>query len=243
MADPATPNYSFFVYIVESPSAPDLYHGRSEGERVANTLRLDDVPCVTRTAINQDAFVAALRLGLPEAMKLLPGRYPILHLSAHGSSDGLQLSSGQTIDWNALRELLMPINEGLKGALMLCMSACSGFSACQMAMQQGETPHPYLVMVGNFGTPTWSDTAVAYLAFYHLLAKGQTISSAVEAMKAASGDAKWLFETADVSKEFFIKYLESQTTPAAAQQRLEETAEQQPLPPTAKALEAADTGG
>ena len=32
----APPKYVFFVYIVESPSAPDLYHGRSEGALVAS---------------------------------------------------------------------------------------------------------------------------------------------------------------------------------------------------------------
>ena len=31
----------FFVYVVESPSAPDLYHGRSEGTLVAQAAALD----------------------------------------------------------------------------------------------------------------------------------------------------------------------------------------------------------
>ena len=30
----------FFVYIVESPSAPDIYHGRSEGALVAKAVEL-----------------------------------------------------------------------------------------------------------------------------------------------------------------------------------------------------------
>jgi|SRR5579862_6991953 len=240
MTEPA--KFKFFVYIVESPSAPDLYHNRSEGERVASTLRLDDVPCVTRTAINQEAFVAALRAGLPEAMKQFPGHYPIIHLSAHGSSAGLQLSSGQVITWIQLREMLTPVNQALNGALLLCMSACKGYSAVQMAMQEGNAPHPYLVMVGNFGTPTWSDTAVAYLSFYHLLAKGRQIPEAVAAMSAASGDAKWVVETADASKHGYIEFLKAKTTPAEVQQQLEAAAQKDPIPPTAKALESGAAG-
>lgn len=155
--------YVFFVYIVESPSAPDLYHGRSEGALVANALGLDQIPCVSRTAINREAFEAALQIGLPEAMKQFAGRYPVLHLSAHGASEGIQLSSGDVIGWTELRELLVPINESLGGALLLCMSACKGYSACQMAMQhQDDAKHPYFAMIGNFGQPTWSDTAVSY---------------------------------------------------------------------------------
>ena len=83
----------FFVYIIESPSAPDLYHGRSEGNRIAETLKLDRIPCVSRIVINKDAFLAALRLGLPESMKEFEGQLPILHLSAHGSAIGIELSS------------------------------------------------------------------------------------------------------------------------------------------------------
>ncbi len=238
MAEAEQNKFIFFVYIVESPSAPDLYHGRSEGGRVEETLRLDGIPCVTRTAINQEAFVAALRIGLPESMKLFPGRYPIVHLSAHGSRAGIQLSSGDVLSWLQLRELLVPINTSLEGALLLCMSACEGYSACQMAMQEGEAPHPYCVMVGNFGKPTWSDTAVAYLSFYHLLAKGRTIPEAVKAMVAASGDPSWVAETADQSKQVYIEFLKTQASPAAVQQQLEAVAEERPLSTDAKALES-----
>lgn len=113
---------NFFVYIIESPSAPDIYHGRSEGKRIEDTLRLDDIDCVTRPVINAVAFKAALQIGLAHAMELLPDKYPIVHLSAHGSQAGIQLSSGEVIEWSALRELLVPINESLLKAL--CSYVC-----------------------------------------------------------------------------------------------------------------------
>lgn len=237
-----TPKFTFFVYIVESPSAPDLYHGRSEGSLVADALKLDGIPCVTRTAINSEAFVAALRIGLPEAMKQFPGRYPIIHLSAHGGGDGIQLSSGDTINWHSLRQYLVPINESLQGTLLLCMSACEGYGACRMAMEIGDSPHPYFAMIGNFGQPTWSDTAVSYLAFYHLLSKGWPIPDAVDAMKSASGDSSWVVETADQIKRNYIEFLESKFAPAQAQQELETVAEREDLSPNAKALEKSDDG-
>jgi hypothetical protein len=73
MSDPSAPpqqktrRETLFVYIVESPSAPDLYHGRSEGNLVVTALGLSGIPCVTRTAINPEALAVALRIGLPEA--------------------------------------------------------------------------------------------------------------------------------------------------------------------------------
>jgi hypothetical protein len=83
-------------------------------------------------------------------MKEFSDRYPIVHLSAHGSSAGIQLSTGDAINWAELREMLLPINTSLGGALLLCMSACEGYHACQMAMQDGDVPDPYGMMVGNF---------------------------------------------------------------------------------------------
>lgn len=226
-----------FVYIVESPSAPEIYHGRSEGALVARAVDLDGTPSVTRTVINLEAFSAALCLGLPEVMKQFPDRVPILHISAHGAKDGIQLSSVDRVGWAELRQLLIPINESLGGHLILSMSACEGYSACQMAMQEGEVSHPYFAMVGNYGKPTWADTAVAYSAFYHLLSKGKSVWTALDGMKAASGDDKWILETAEDSKRGYLEYLQS-VQPAKAQQALEAAAEQSPPSAEAKALEA-----
>jgi hypothetical protein len=238
MTDEQRPTqYTFFVYIVESPSAPDLYHGRSEGGLLADALRLDQIPSVSRTAINMEAVIAALKIGLPEAMKQYPGRYPILHLSAHGGTQGIQLSSGQVITWPDLRQMLVPINQSLQGLLLLCMSACEGYSACQMAMEEGDAPHPYFAVVGNPGKPTWSDTAVSYLAFYHLLAKGKSVAECAQAMCAASGDDGWIAETAEEAKRGYMEFLKSKVEPAAAQQELEAVAQQEDVPADAKTLE------
>lgn len=241
-SEAAQDNFPFFVYIVESPSAQDLYHGRSEGGLIAKTINLDLIPCVTRTAINPEAFDAALRIGLPEAMKQFTGRYPILHLSAHGSKVGVQLSSGDLITWDRLRELLIPINESLQGSLLLCMSACEGYGASQMAMELGDAPHPYFAMIGNYGSPTWSDTAVSYLTFYHLVAKGSSIPNAVDAMKIASGDTKWRVETAEKIRRGWIEFAKSRVEPEAAQRKLESVAREESLTRNAKALESGSRG-
>jgi len=227
----------FFVYVVESPSPVDIYHGRSEGGIVAQAVALDGTPSVVRTAINPDAFVAALRIGLPQAMKEYPDKFPLLHLSAHGGPDGIQLSSGDIIEWAQLRTLITPINQSLQGHLILCMSACEGYSACRMAMGLGSDPHPYFAMIGHCGTPTWSDTAISYLVFYHLVAKGTHPVEAVEAMKAASGDAGWIVETAQETKKSFLEAVMKELSLGAAQRELEGVAEKEELPQGAKALD------
>lgn len=198
----------FFVYIVESPSPIDIYHGRSEGARLVETLKLDSIACVSRTAINGTAFVAALKIGLAEEMEQFPGRIPFIHLSAHGSDDGIQLSSGEIVSWDTLREQLMPINQSLGGHLVLCMSACKGYSACRMAMREGDEPHPYNVVVATGDSPTWSDTAISYLVFYHLIGKGKTLDEVMQVMKGVSG-VDWFWESTENHKKVYLDVIAS----------------------------------
>jgi len=191
---------------------------------------------VVRTTINPAAFVAALRIGLLEAMKAYPDRLPILHISAHGSKEGIQLSSGDVIPWALLRELVLPINQGLGGVLLLCMSACDGYHACQMAMVKEDLPHPYYAMVGHYGTPTWSDTAVAYASFYHLLSKGHTVPVAVAAMNQASGETAWIVELAEQSKRGYLEYIAG-VVPQQARDDIEAATDREGVPDASKALE------
>ncbi len=235
MSDSEEHKVKFFVYVVESPSAPDLYHGRSEGNIVAQALRLDRIPCVAHTAIDRDAFYGALVYGLSEAMKVFHGHLPVLHFSAHGSVDGLQLSNGDFVTWDEMRTLLVPINNSLSGSLLVCMSACEGFHACQMAMTLDEEPHPFFATVGNLGAPTWSDTAVSYAAFYHLVAKGFSVADAVERMNVACGDGSWVIQTATDAKQSFLTFRQDGDLDGALES-LERTAEQSNLPPDVKAL-------
>ena len=193
----------FFVYIIESPSEADFYHGRSEGAIVQQALSLELLPSSMRIAISRDAFNAALTFGIVEEMKKYEQLLPMIHISAHGSDSGLQLSNHDVITWDELRELLVPINNALENALLLCMSSCEGFSACKMAMRYEER-HPFFGMVSHSGKPTWADTAIAYATFYHLVAKGTAITDAVKAMKIAAGDYGFTSITADQARNFFI---------------------------------------
>lgn len=234
----------FFVYVLESPSAVDLYSGRSEGALIGQALQLDNIQAVIRVAINRETLNAGLTLGINSAMKAMPGRLPILHLSAHGSAKGIQLSSGEAVSWADLRSLLLPINASLGGGLLLCMSACEGYFACTMAMELDDVPHPFLAMIGSHGKPTWSDTAVAYQVLYHLIAKGAPIKDAVKVMNAASGTNDWLLQTAVESKQGYLEHLAQSAGGAqAAQARLESVAETATatLSPEAKALEPPPT--
>ncbi len=144
----STSSPQFFVYVIESPSAPDLYHGRSESDLLARALRLCGVVSVSRCAISRVAFRAALQTGLKEEMAEFHSWMPIVHISSHGDVSGIQLSSGEVITWQELGELIGPINAALNGRLILSMSCCEGYAAIRMAFKEDDSPLPYFALLG-----------------------------------------------------------------------------------------------
>ena len=149
MPVPPEERLKFFVYVIESPSPVDLYHRRSEGKIIQQAASLNQIPCIVKTSINSEAFEAALKIGLKEAMETYPGLIPMLHISAHGYKEGIQLSSGEILNWPELEETFRPINQAFKGSLLLCLSCCEGYSGVKMAMTTEEKDHPSYGLVSN----------------------------------------------------------------------------------------------
>lgn len=131
---------------------------------------------------------------------------PIIHLSAHGNEDSIGLTNGEIIGWDDLRELLIPINAALEEKLLLCMSTCNGASGCAMAMRDDDLP--FLAVVGNDSEPTWGETNIAYASFYHRFASGTPVRECVEAMKAASGNSKFVIISARRAREAYLHELQ-----------------------------------
>ncbi|ODU93524.1 MAG: hypothetical protein BGP23_03280 [Lysobacterales bacterium 66-474] len=227
----------FFVYIVESPSANDLYQGRTEADLLRKAIGLNQIKCASRTAISLEAFVKAIRVGLQEEMSANPGMVPILHVSAHGFSEGIQLSNGEIINWTGFRELLKPINQALGGTLFVCMSTCEGYSGSRMAMVLDDPDYPFFAIVGNSGKPTWSEAAVAFACFYHLVANGHYIVDAVPAMRVASGNDEFFVTTAEEAKQGYLDFVaKRQLDTQAAVSELQEDAKREPPNELAKRL-------
>ena len=213
----------FFVFVIESPSAVDLYHRRSEGEIVRQAVELNGLHCVVKTAISLAAFNACLKIGLSQAMDALPGHIPLLHISAHGDAHGIQLSNDYLMSWLDLKEHLRPVNQALGGSLVVCMSSCEGYSGTRMAMHIGEDDLPYFALIGCGSQPTWGETAVAYTTLYHQLWRGEPVGDAVAAMRVASGNDKFFVEHAQTIRQDYVAYLAG-VNPAQAQQNLESIA-------------------
>jgi len=187
MADPMRA----FVYIVESPSSADLFDGRTEGGVLRETLKLAEVRAEYRLATNVGFFDKAIGeelLGLANASKADSTAYlPMLHISAHGNPDGIELTDGTFLHWDDLRLRLHPINEALNGLLIVGLSSCHGSSGLRMAAWE-TGPRPFGLLFGHHGEASWSDLALGFAVFYHrFICINSGLAKSLDAMRAASG--------------------------------------------------------
>lgn len=195
-----------FVHIIESPNDRDLLKMRLEGRSLTEAMNLAGVPWSYSLATTKAAFIESLGARLSQAYEQLEKRMPILHLSMHGNDEGLALTNGEFITWHELRELLLPLIDAMNGALLLCISACSGFSAVQMAMYEDEH-QPFWALVTHLNEARWSDASVAFITFYHLFFKEKSMDECVAAMKVASGDQNFVHRFGQDVRQHYVERL------------------------------------
>lgn len=182
----------FGVYIIESPSPDDLYEGR-EPEGVILTKMLSHASHLIRvkhvTAVNLEKLSLALGEGA-ERFWHDCGRVPFaIHIVGHENNSGIGLTNGTFVSWQSLNQLLLPISQAV-GDLLLCLSACESFQGIQMAMNLGALP--FSALIGSTDKPLYSETAIAYSTFYHLVSMGHSTLTALESMKVASGNHNFM---------------------------------------------------
>jgi hypothetical protein len=180
-----------FINVIESPSSADLAVGRSEGKMLTAALELADLPHAYSLVGNYAQFMDALGRQTVEAMQR--NRVPVIHLSMHGSPEGLVLTDGKFLSWADLNWKFRVINLKLNHVLIVCLSSCYGLSGLRML--RGETAHgilenqpPFRLLVSNLDPVPWSDAAIAFSTFYHLLERGKSPNELVDAMRVASGN-------------------------------------------------------
>lgn len=196
-----------FVYVIESPADTDLLDGRTEGRSLCEALHLAEIPHWYSLVTTPKTFEESLGMRLHQALKHF-GKLPILHLSMHGDNEGVALTNGEFLPWENLRKLLMPLTNAMEGNLLVCMSSCFGSSGCRMAMHE-EKEHPFGVLVGNTQSALWSDAAIAYISFYHLLFnKDISVEKCVERMCMASGDNNFVVFSGSSVKANWTSFME-----------------------------------
>lgn len=181
------------MHIVESPSSWDLLDGRTEGRALSESLQLAGIRHRYSHVTNHETLAAALGERLAAAVSDFQGARPVVHFSAHGCDDGIQLTNGVIVSWAELGHLLRPVHSHFEHGTLVCLSSCKGYSGIRMAMTT-EPANTFWALVAHMGQPTWSDACVGFIAFYNRFFKGHDPLECVKAMRAATGDDQFVLE-------------------------------------------------
>lgn len=155
----------FYVHIVESPAPEELHNGLTAGKALCSFLEVAGIQYSYSRAVDLDEFHRAMTHEFDAALDQFR-KPPILHLSAHGSELGIQLTNRQELFWPDLAAYMRPINEILEGGLGVCMSCCCGVAGVQMAAIIRRERLPYKWLVGSAAAVALPDVALAYSVFY-----------------------------------------------------------------------------
>ena len=187
------------IYVIESPRDDDLLDGRNEGDALVRVLKLAEISVVYFLAINAEMFerafemISAAILNQPDIQTAMP----VIHISAHGSDDGIELSDGDVILWDKLTSLLRGLNETIGPVNLprplpqdlprstICLSSCSAFSRYK---EVAPRPTPFQAIVGPTRDIGWCESMLSFASFYYLTnIKHKTFSTAVMCMNFANG--------------------------------------------------------
>jgi hypothetical protein len=188
-------DYPYSIHVIESPSDLDLLEGRQEREALHRALAQVGIGIEEHLVVSKRCLARALFKVLRSPLRG-GERRTIVHVAAHGTPEGIELTSGDLLPWGELAQVFRYVNELVGGRLLLGMSTCHGLHALKMVARRPDLP--FGLLVGPRDEVLWTDAHVAFLAFYHLvIAKDADPLSAVAVMNAAAGLPAGSFQAID----------------------------------------------
>jgi len=172
-----------------------------------------------RVRTKQDMFGALRQI---KSTLLATGQIPLVHLEAHGNSDGLRLSSGEFVEWHELRASLTDINITCQMNLFVALSACSGESL--VSMVRLSEPAPFWGCIGPRSEERSGILYDSFKAFYHRLLGSGDFRAALDAAGAGlpNGRRTLTFWPAEY---FFVAAFREYLAQQCGEDKLKERAE------------------
>ena len=170
-----------YITIIESQKKEEYEKGINEGIPLQNSLELMGIKSNYYPVFTIEGFCSLLEkeIFIEPTVKLVDSTsfeeeyfaffWPVLHISAHGSPNGMKLMDDSFLSWEELGKKLVPINQKFNNFLIMCMSICSGFSAIRAAKIFDNNDLPFGLLCGPTQTVEWGDSLLAFLNFYNRL--------------------------------------------------------------------------
>lgn len=131
------------------------------------------------------------------------GHFPLLHIEAHGSPRGIQVSSGECLTWLEFKDELTAINEISRLNLLVILAACDG--AHLLSIIQPPDRAPVRALIGPNRGVSAGEIERASLVFYRTLFGVKAGVVAWRAMNDAMAPAPLTFSV--FTAEYVLRYV------------------------------------
>ena len=128
---------------------------------------------------------------------------PILHIEAHGSSAGIEVSSGECLPWTEFKAELTTINKISRLNLLVILAACDGANMVSIIQPVDRVPVRALIGPNRIVYP--DEIERASLAFYRTLFDAGEVRAAWRAMNDAVAPDQLTF--AAFTAEYMLRYV------------------------------------
>ena len=213
------------VHIVESLRPRDLLTGRRLFEDIRAVAASVSPPVTVQHSTVQTAaeLVGLLRRIVADCQG--NAHSPVLHIEAHGSPEGIQVSSGEFLAWREFKVELSKINEISNLNLIVVIAACDGINLLQIIEVTDRAP--VRAIIGPNGEVGEDEIDRANLAFYGTLFKEGDAVAAWRAMNnAVAPQITFSVTTADYMLRYvFHHYLKVMCSEEALAKREDAPAE------------------
>lgn len=127
MNTPNTEIKRWGIIVIQSIPKGQLQTGKQLYEDLLRYKSIMDgnIFCELINVVDKNDFEVALSQILS---KLEEGDILTIHIEAHGSDDGIALSSGEIVEWKDFYDLIRPINIALGHLLFIVMAMCSSIA-------------------------------------------------------------------------------------------------------------------
>jgi hypothetical protein len=188
----------FLIYIIESPSNDDLLLNQREGDSLSRILELCKIPNRLFTVIDIKSLENAIQIIKDDYIQTRKTRtgplLPLIHLSCHGNDQQIGLSNGERLNYKVLLEEFSCIGSAFSdidtiNPLHISMSSCFGLYAINEDFK--DRPSPFAILIGSENEIGWTDSLIAYAAFYNsFIYNDHDINQAMKCMNSSIGDER-----------------------------------------------------
>lgn len=211
------------LWVIESLKEGELQTGTNLINNQLSIAKLNhpDLKIVLEKPITKSDFINVLAGIRTEVC--VNSDYPMLHIECHGCPDGLGVASGELVEWDELREVLIEINRACKLNLVIVLAACNGAHLINVSLKMDRAP--FWAIIGPENEVKAGDVEKDFGAFYSTFFESLDGDAAVDALNSGveRKERKYHFLSAPgLFSKAYTKYYKSHCIGKGRQKRIED---------------------